>query len=70
VSAVASPSGRWLSPTTRQVVFTPVATPDGPRYELEGVAEIGRLLALDDGAKWASLVDEFRTALVELALAA
>ena len=36
------------------IVFTPVATPDGPRYELEGVAEIGRLLALDSGAKWAS----------------
>jgi len=37
-----------------KIVFTPVSTPDGPRYELEGVAEIGRLLTLDSGAKWAS----------------
>jgi hypothetical protein len=37
-----------------KIVFTPVTTPDGPRYQLEGVAEIGRLLALDSGAKWAS----------------
>jgi hypothetical protein len=27
-----------------KIVFTPVPTPDGPRYELEGVAEVGRLL--------------------------
>jgi hypothetical protein len=37
-----------------RVVFTPVQTKEGPRYQLEGVAELGRLLALDDGAKWAS----------------
>jgi hypothetical protein len=33
-----------------------VQTKEGPRYQLEGVAELGRLLALDDGAKWASPV--------------
>jgi hypothetical protein len=33
-----------------RVVFTPVQTNEGPRYQLEGVAELGRLLALDDGA--------------------
>lgn len=37
-----------------KVTFTPVETPDGPRYQIEGVAEIGRLLALDSGAKGAS----------------
>ncbi len=36
-----------------KIVFTPVSTPAGPRYELEGVAEIGRLLTLDSGAKQA-----------------
>jgi hypothetical protein len=84
-----------------KIVFTPVSTPNGPRYELEGVAEIGRLLTLDSDAKWASAegvaqcwtessesrtdrrampglgasslgkwrpyVDEFRTALLDLA---
>ena len=43
----------WRRSSTR-LIFTPVSTPDGPRYELEGVAEIGRLLTLDSGAKWAS----------------
>jgi uncharacterized protein Yka (UPF0111/DUF47 family) len=38
----------------KRVTFTPVKTAEGPRYQLEGVAEIGRLLALDDGAKCAS----------------
>jgi hypothetical protein len=37
-----------------KIVFTPVTTPNGPRYQLEGVAEIGRLLTLDSRAKWAS----------------
>jgi hypothetical protein len=37
-----------------KIVFTPVSTPAGPRYELEGVAKIGRLLALDSDAKGAS----------------
>lgn len=38
-----------------KITFTPVRPAEGPRYQLEGVAEIGRLLALDDGAKYASL---------------
>jgi hypothetical protein len=35
---------------------TPVTTPEGSRYQLEGVAEVGRLLALDSDAKGASPV--------------
>jgi hypothetical protein len=34
-----------------KVVVTPVTTSDGRRYQLEGVADIGRRLALDSDAK-------------------
>lgn len=36
-----------------KIIFKPVQKPEGPQYELEAVAEVGRFLALDD-AKWAS----------------
>jgi septal ring factor EnvC (AmiA/AmiB activator) len=37
-----------------KITFTPEKTPDGPRYRLEGTGNLGRLLGLDDDAKWAS----------------
>ena len=46
----------WFdSRNTGTLIFDRGKAGDGPRYELEGVAEIGRLLTLDSGAKWASL---------------
>jgi len=31
------------------MTFTPVKTPEGPRYRIEGVAEVGRLLGVEGG---------------------